>query len=82
MTASFVSPTQRLKEALARGCTLEAAAQRAKVSLAFATVVVEDMQRRGQAASAQSLCASGLGACHGNHDPQVVLHCAGCPLVI
>ncbi len=82
MTASFVSPAQRLKEALARGCTLEAAAQRAKVSLAFATVVVEDMQRRGQAVSAQSLCASGLGACHGNKAPEVMLHCSGCPLVI
>ena len=82
MTASFVSPAQRLKEALARGCTLEAAAAQAQVSKAFATVVIEDMQRRGQAASAQSLCASGLGACHGNHDPQVALHCAGCPLVI
>lgn len=82
MTASFVSPTQRLKEALARGCTLEAAAAQAQVSKAFATVVIEDMQRRGHATSAQSLCASGLGACHGNHDPQVALHCAGCPLVI
>lgn len=82
MTASFVSPAQRLKEALARGCTLEAAAAQAQVSKAFATVVIEDMQRRGHATSAQSLCASGLGACHGNHDPQVALHCAGCPLVI
>lgn len=82
MTASFVSPVQRLREALARGCTLEAAAAQAQVSKAFAAVVIEDMQRRGQAASAQSLCASGLGACHGNHDPQVALHCAGCPLVI
>jgi len=78
----FVSPVQRLREALARGCTLEAAAAQAQVSKAFATVVIEDMERRGHATSAQSLCASGLGACHGNKAPEVMLHCSGCPLVI
>ena len=82
MTQDFASPVQRLKDALARGSTLEAAAAHAQVSVAFATVVIEDMQRRGQAASAQSLCASGLGACHGNQDPHVDLHSSGCPLLI
>ena len=43
---------------------------------------LQDMQRRGHATSAQSLCASGLGACHGNKVPEVMLHCSGCPLVI
>lgn len=71
---------QRLYVALRRGATLEAAAAEAGVSVGLARVVVDELGRLGLLARAETLCASGLGACGGGDSPQVQIHCAGCPL--
>lgn len=72
---------QRLFLALRRGATVNAAAAEAGVSPALAEIMVEEMTRQGLLGRAESLCASGLGACGGGEGEEVRLHCAGCPIL-
>lgn len=69
-------------EALHEGATMQAATASSQVSPALASVIVDDMKRRGMLQDATSLCASGLGLCHGGKSPEALLSCAGCPLVL
>lgn len=75
------TPRQRLYVALRQGVTLKAAASMAGVSQSLAEVMVDEMRREGLLERAESLCASGLGACGGGDSDDVKIHCAGCPLV-
>ncbi|MDO4259977.1 MAG: hypothetical protein Q4C87_10725 [Actinomycetaceae bacterium] len=72
---------QRLYQALRGGATITAAAHQAGISPALAEVIMEEMRRVGLLGDATSLCASGLGACHGGDSPEVKIHCAGCPIL-
>lgn len=76
-----MGPRQRLYLALRRGATVRAAAAEAGVSGALAEVMVDEMTRTGLLDRAETLCASGLGACGGGTSDEVRIHCAGCPLV-
>lgn len=73
---------QRLYLALRQGATVNAAASQAGVSLALAEVMVDEMRRVGLLDRAETLCASGLGACGGGDSAEVRLHCSGCPIAI
>lgn len=77
----LATPKQRLYVALRRGATTTAAAVQAGVSLSMAEVMIDEMQRQGLLDRAESLCASGLGACGGGTSDEVKIHCAGCPIV-
>ncbi len=72
---------ERVQARLRTGATVKAIAALEGISVPLATIIVEDLERRGVASPAESLCASGLGACGGGAGPDVSLHCAGCPLV-
>ncbi|WP_051259382.1 hypothetical protein [Schaalia suimastitidis] len=72
---------QRLYVALRRGATVHSAAVQAGISLSLAEVMVDEMQRVGLLDRAETLCASGLGACGGGNSAEVKLHCAGCPIL-
>ena len=76
-----MGPRQRLFMPLRRGVTVRAAAAEAGVSAALAEVMVDEMRRTGLLDSADTLCASGLGACGGGTSDEVRIHCAGCPMV-
>ncbi len=76
------SPRQRLYVALRQGATVSAAATHAGISLPLAQVMVDEMRRVGLLDRAESLCASGLGACGGGESDEVKLHCAGCPILV
>lgn len=76
-----MGPRQRLYLALRRGATVRAAAAGAGVSEPLAEVMVDEMRRTGLLDRAETLCASGLGACGGGTSDEVRVHCAGCPLV-
>lgn len=80
-TPSVPGARQRVFLALRRGATVNAAAVEAGVPLALAEVMVDEMRRTGLLEDATSLCASGLGACHGGHSEEVRIHCAGCPIL-
>lgn len=75
------TPRQRLYLALRQGGTLKAAARIADVSEEMAEIMVDEMKRQGLLVNAESLCASGLGACHGGTSDEVRIHCAGCPIL-
>ncbi len=75
------TPRQRLYLALRQGATLPAAAAMAHVPQPLAEIMVDEMQRQGLLMNAESLCASGLGACHGGTSDEVRIHCAGCPIL-
>ncbi|OKL46906.1 hypothetical protein BSR29_05765 [Boudabousia liubingyangii] len=66
-----------------RGGTISGIAARAGVSETFVKVFVDQLQRGGAAAHANSLCASGLGGCgpDGAVTVEARLHCAACPLL-
>lgn len=72
---------QKLYVALRRGATLNAAAAQAGVDLVYAEIMCDEMKRQGLLDRAESLCASGLGACGGGTSDEVKIHCAGCPIV-
>ncbi|QWW19850.1 hypothetical protein I6B53_01600 [Schaalia sp. 19OD2882] len=69
-------------QVMRKGRTVRAAAAEAGVSVALAEVIVDEFRRTGLLDSADSLCASGLGACGGADSAEVRLHCAGCPVMI
>ena len=71
----------RVKRRLRAGATLLGVASAENISVALATIIVEDLTRRGLVSGAESLCASGLGACGGSQSEQTLIHCSGCPLV-
>lgn len=71
----------RVKDRLVEGGTVAAVAASENISLALATIIVEDLGRRGLVSPAESLCASGLGACGSGESDEIALHCAGCPLI-
>lgn len=75
------TPRQRLYLALRQGATLSAAATQAQISEAMAEIMVDEMKRQGLLIQAESLCASGLGACGGGTSDEVRIHCAGCPIL-
>lgn len=75
------TPRQRLYVALRQGATLRAAAAMAGVSIPLAEVMIDEMGRQGLLERAESLCASGLGACGGGNSDEVKIHCAGCPML-
>ncbi|WP_129587599.1 hypothetical protein [Actinomyces minihominis] len=79
-TAPF-SLAERVRAHLRTGATVSSIAGAEGVSPVLVEILVDDLERRGLASQAESLCASGLGACSGGDSPQVALHCAGCPLV-
>ena len=86
LTLSAPSLVDRVRARLLAGATVEAIAAGEGISAALAGIMVDDLQRRGLAASASSLCASGLGACGSDApmkdlDADVRIHCAGCPLI-
>lgn len=72
---------ERVKSRLVEGGTIAAVAVAENISVGLATIIVEDLGRRGLVSPAESLCASGLGACGSGVSDQVALHCAGCPLI-
>ncbi len=71
----------RVKSRLFEGATIVGVAAAENISVGLATIIVEDLGRRGLVSPAESLCASGLGACGGGKSAQVAIHCAGCPLL-
>lgn len=75
------SLTERVKARLRAGATTQTIANLEGISPGLAELMVEDLKRRGMVMSAESLCASGLGACGGGDSDEVRLHCAGCPLI-
>ncbi len=72
---------ERVKARLFEGATIVGVAAAENISVGLATIIVEDLGRRGLVSPAESLCASGLGACGGGQGEQVAIHCAGCPLI-
>ena len=70
-----------MKARLLQGGTVAAVAVSENISVGLATIIVEDLGRRGLVSPAESLCASGLGACGGGVSDQIALYCAGCPLI-
>lgn len=76
-----IGARQRLFLALSRGTTVNAAAAEAGVPAQMAALMVDEMQRQGLLGRAESLCASGLGACGAGAGEEARLHCAGCPLL-
>lgn len=77
---SAPSLVDRVRARLLGGSTTASIAKGEMISLALAEIMVDDLLRRGLAASATSLCASGLGACEGGDGEDVRVHCAGCPI--
>lgn len=73
---------QRLYQAMRQGLTVNAAAAAAGISPQLGSLMVDEMLRQGLLGRAESLCASGLGACGGGVSDEVRLHCAGCPLIM
>lgn len=71
----------RVQAHLRRGNTVAAIASAENLSPVLVEIIVDDLSRRGRLMPAESLCASGLGACGGGKSPEIALHCAGCPLV-
>ncbi|MSS84144.1 hypothetical protein FYJ24_05055 [Actinomycetaceae bacterium WB03_NA08] len=65
---------------LHKGMPVERAAAVAGISHSLGEIIVDDMRRRGLLVDATSLCASGLGMCHGAQSPQAHIACSGCPL--
>ena len=78
---SPISLMDRVRARLLAGATLSSIAAGEGISLALAEIMVDDLERRGLAASADSLCSSGLGACGSGASPETMVTCAGCPLV-
>ncbi len=76
-----VSLIDRVRARLIAGATLDSIAAGEGISPALAEIMVDDLERRGLAASAGSLCSSGLGACGSGSSPATAVTCAGCPLV-
>lgn len=60
---------------------MDSIARQEQISPALAQIMVEELSRSGRVMEANSLCASGLGACGGGTGDAVALHCAGCPLI-
>lgn len=75
------SLTARVQTRLEEGGTVTSIATSENITPALAAIMVEDLMRRGLVTPAESLCASGLGACGGGAGPEVAIHCAGCPLI-
>lgn len=75
-----MSLIDRVVVRLRSGATVESISASEGITVALARLMVEDLERRGLLASAESLCASGFGACGGGDSDQVRLHCSGCPL--
>lgn len=72
----------RVVARLQMGASTSAIAAAEGITPGLAEIIVDDLQRRGMAIDAQSLCASGLGACGGGPlSDEALVHCAGCPLV-
>lgn len=80
VSAPPTSLAERVRLRLATGATIQSIAAAEGVSETFVSVMVDDFERRGLAARANSLCASGLGACGVGTSPEVALQCVGCPL--
>lgn len=80
--APVTSLNGRVQAHLRAGASVQTIATAEGISVSLAEIMVEDLRRRGLATGAESLCASGLGACGGGQpSPQAALYCAGCPLV-
>lgn len=80
MTAQKTSMTDVVQAHLRTGATVQKIADAEGISSALVEIMVDDLERRGLAASANSLCASGLGACGTGEATDTALLCAGCPL--
>lgn len=79
---SRFSLSERVQAHLRTGATVQKIAHAEGINLILAEIIVDDLQRRGDALPAESLCSSGLGACGGGPTSEEVrLYCAGCPLV-
>lgn len=79
-TISSEPLSDRVLKRLEQGATVTAIAARERADARLVSVIVDDLTRRGLVGSANSLCASGLGACGSGQSPEVALQCAGCPL--
>lgn len=72
---------QKFYIALRQGATVNAAAAFAGIRAELAELMVDEMKRQGLLDRAETLCASGLGACGGGTSDEVKIHCAGCPII-
>ena len=76
------SVPQRIQARLRTGATTAAIAAAEGLNPILVDIVVDDLRRRGELLPAESLCASGLGACGTEEVTEdVLIHCAGCPLM-
>ncbi len=73
--------TERVRARLLTGATIDSIARLEGISPALAEIMVDELKRLGLVTAADTLCASGLGACHGGDSPEVRIHCSGCPLI-
>ncbi len=72
----------RVRARLVAGATVRSIAAGEGISVELTEIMVDDLERRGLAASAGSLCSSGLGACGTGTAPQAAIACASCPLAL
>lgn len=79
--AESASLEDRVRARLRTGATTSSIAKLENISPELANLIVDDLTRRGLASPAETMCASGLGACGSGEGPEVALHCSGCPLV-
>lgn len=76
--------TDRVLQQLAAGGSVHEIASECGTSEVFVRTILDHFVRLGVVGAAQSLCASGLGACSpgGGESVEAQIHCAGCPLAI
>lgn len=74
------SRTETVLRLLEQGMSIPEVARKAQVSEIFVQVMLEHLQRIGKTDSANSLCASGSGACgpNGAQTLEAKISCAGC----
>lgn len=76
-----LSPHERLIVALRRGARPERAAQIAGVPTERALLMLDHLERAGVVRLAgRSGCEHGACSDNPSTDPEVALHCAGCPI--
>lgn len=79
----MLTATQRVLAQLQEGRTIRAIAATTHTSEVFVATMLEHYERLGMLDRAESLCSSGLGACHTTDlSDEARIACAGCPLVI
>lgn len=70
---------QRVVAELEKGVSVPIAAQNCQTSEDFVQAVLSHLVRIGRAGSADSLCSSGMGACH-HEDPSAPTHAQLMPI--